>query len=139
MLPADFQQQYKKAFFETYGPSRRMTKHALAIVDPALGDEWWRYFFQHVSLQDTNWLQFLYIFSLNKTLQTIEWSTRPKWVMEERLYGLACAYLTPTKKTFFLRVMASNDLTNIKSISFPQTCKSNALHVHHYQNFFYDF
>ena len=50
MLPADFQQQYKKAFFETDGPSRRMTKHALAIVDPALGDEWWRYFFQHTSM-----------------------------------------------------------------------------------------
>ena len=36
MLPADFQQQYKKAFFETDGPSRRMTKHALAIVDPGM-------------------------------------------------------------------------------------------------------
>ena len=42
MLPSEFQQQYKKAFFETDGPSRRMTKHALAIVDPGLGDEWWR-------------------------------------------------------------------------------------------------
>ena len=74
----------------------------------------------------------LYIFPCDRTLQTIEWSTRPKWVTEERLYGLACADLTPTKKTFFLRAMASSDPSNIKSISFPQTCTSNAFHVHHY-------
>ena len=42
MLPVEFEQKYKKAFFETDGPSRRTTKQALAIVDPRIGHEWWR-------------------------------------------------------------------------------------------------
>ncbi|KAI5084187.1 hypothetical protein GOP47_0000356, partial [Adiantum capillus-veneris] len=41
MLPSEFQQRYKKSFFEADGLSRRRTKQALAIVDPNLGDEWW--------------------------------------------------------------------------------------------------
>ena len=43
MLPTKFQHQYKKAFFEMDRPSQRLKKHALAIVDPRLGDNWWRY------------------------------------------------------------------------------------------------
>lgn len=42
MLPTEFQEKYKKAFFDTDAPSRRVTKQALAIVDPRIGHEWWR-------------------------------------------------------------------------------------------------
>ncbi|KAI5061188.1 hypothetical protein GOP47_0023693, partial [Adiantum capillus-veneris] len=56
-----------------------------------------------------------------RTLRTIEWTNRPKWITEDRLYVLACANLPPEKKTYILREMASSDPINVKSLDIPQT------------------
>ncbi len=56
-----------------------------------------------------------------RTLRTIEWNTRPKWIQEERLYSLACADMPPHKKAYILRAMASSDPADVKSLDIPQT------------------
>ena len=62
-----------------------------------------------------------------RTLRTIEWGTRPKWITEERLYALACADIRKEKKTFFLRAMASSDPGQIQTLNIPQNGKPTYL------------
>lgn len=42
MLPKAFEAAYKKAFWEADEPSKKRTKYVLAMVDPNLGDAWWK-------------------------------------------------------------------------------------------------
>lgn len=58
-----------------------------------------------------------------RELRSIDWAKRPKWLTEERLYTLACADLSNKKKVFILRVLASCDVANMKSIDAPQIGK----------------
>lgn len=38
----EYEDKYRMAFYRVDTKSRRITKHAVAIVDPALGIEWWK-------------------------------------------------------------------------------------------------
>ena len=58
-----------------------------------------------------------------RELRSIDWAKRPKWLTEDRLYALACADLKNEKKVFIIRVLASGDAANMKSIDAPQISK----------------
>lgn len=38
----EYENAYRTAFYYADEKSRRATQHAAAIVDPRLGEEWWR-------------------------------------------------------------------------------------------------
>ena len=43
MSEEEFQNAFRNAFYEADAKSRKATTHAAAIVDPALGNNWFRY------------------------------------------------------------------------------------------------
>ncbi|KAI5069513.1 hypothetical protein GOP47_0015814 [Adiantum capillus-veneris] len=61
--------KYTKALQSADKKGRKDTQRASAIADPNLGEEWWR------------------------LLMDIDWSRRPKWLTDDRIYSLACAKL----------------------------------------------
>lgn len=46
LLPQQWEEQYKKDFFEVNSKEERRTKYAVAIADPGLGEQWWRQVYQ---------------------------------------------------------------------------------------------
>ncbi|KAI5074746.1 hypothetical protein GOP47_0010707 [Adiantum capillus-veneris] len=85
----EFTTHYRNAFYMADKKARKNTQRASAIADPNLGEEWWR------------------------LLMDIDWSKRPKWLTDDRIYSLACADLPVNHRSNVLRALVSDDPTTL--------------------------
>ncbi|KAI5065344.1 hypothetical protein GOP47_0020039 [Adiantum capillus-veneris] len=85
----EFTTHYRNAFYMADKKARKNTQRAFAIADPNLGEEWWR------------------------LLMDIDWSRRPKWLTDDRIYSLACADLPVDHHSNVLRALVSDDPTTL--------------------------
>lgn len=54
-----------------------------------------------------------------RLLQTIEWTKKPKWLTQDKLYVVACVHLPGSKKAFILRALSTDDAANMKIMDAP--------------------
>ncbi|MCO5614467.1 hypothetical protein L7F22_068750 [Adiantum nelumboides] len=84
----EFAAEYCNAFY-TADKKRKNTRRAVAIADPSLGEEWWN------------------------LIVGLDWSKKPKWLTDDRLYTLACADLPNDHHSNVLTALSSNDPSSI--------------------------
>ena len=56
----------------------------------------------------------------------IQWDNKPKWLIDDRIYSLACADLPNEKKSAVLKSLTSNDVGLVKEMKLFAYVTSNS-------------
>ncbi|MCO5583131.1 hypothetical protein L7F22_037039 [Adiantum nelumboides] len=88
-IAEEFAAEYCNAFYTANKKGQKNTQRVAAIVDSSLGEEWWN------------------------LIMGLDWSKKPKWLTDDRLYTLACAELPNDHLSNVLTTVISNDPSSI--------------------------